>query len=96
MSVSRRSQRLLFILTALTARGFSDFGGPILAAQESPAELASPAGTDSGLRGSIVEDRTASKLIEAGDARMDANEPDKAIEIWDSVLERYPRSRYRF
>ena len=96
MSVSRRSQRLLFILTALTARGFSDFGGPILAAQESPAELPSPAGTDSGLRGSIVEDRTASKLIEAGDARMDANEPDKAIEIWDSVLERYPRSRYRF
>lgn len=43
-----------------------------------------------------MEDRTASKLIEAGDARMEANEPDKAIEIWDSVLERYPRSRYRF
>lgn len=50
----------------------------------------------SGLRGSIIEDRTASRLIEAGDARMDANETDKAVEIWESVLERYPRSRYRF
>ena len=59
---------------------------------ESPSE----GGAAGGLRGSIVEDRTASKLIEAGDARMEANEPDKAIEIWDSVLERYPRSRYRF
>ncbi len=65
-------------------------------AQESAAESPGEGGAAGGLRGSIVEDRTASKLIEAGDARMEANEPDKAIEIWDSVLERYPRSRYRF
>lgn len=48
------------------------------------------------VRGSIVEDRAAKKLIEAGDARFDADESTKAIEIWKSVIERYPRSRHRF
>ena len=47
-------------------------------------------------RGSIVEDRAARKLLEAGDARLDANEPGKALEVWQSVIERYPRSRVRF
>ncbi len=48
------------------------------------------------VRGSIVEDRAAKKLLEAGDARLDADESNKAIEVWKSVIERYPRSRYRF
>lgn len=48
------------------------------------------------VRGSIVEDRAAKKLLEAGDARLDANESAKAVEIWKSVIERYPRSRHRF
>lgn len=48
------------------------------------------------VRGSLVEDRAARKLIEAGDARYDADEPAKAVEIWQSVIERYPRSRVRF
>lgn len=48
------------------------------------------------VRGSIVEDRAARKLLEAGDARLDANEATKAVEIWKSVIERYPRSRHRF
>ena len=48
------------------------------------------------LRGSIVEDRAAKKLIEAGDARYESDETSKAIEIWKSVIERYPRSRHRF
>ena len=48
------------------------------------------------VRGSIVEDRAAKKLLEAGDARLDANEATKAVEIWKSVIERYPRSRLRF
>lgn len=48
------------------------------------------------VRGSIVEDRAAKKLLEAGDARLDADESTKAIEIWKSVIERYPRSRFRF
>ena len=48
------------------------------------------------LRGSLVEDRAARKLIEAGETRYDAGEKDKSIEIWKSVLERYPRSKHRF
>lgn len=53
-------------------------------------------GTGGGARGSIVEDRAARKLIEAGDARMEGEEASKAVEIWKSVIERYPRSRVRF
>ena len=48
------------------------------------------------LRGSIVEDRAARKLLDAGDLRLEADESDKAVEIWQSVIERYPRSRVRF
>ncbi|MFO0802477.1 MAG: tetratricopeptide repeat protein [Gemmataceae bacterium] len=51
---------------------------------------------DKGERGSIVEDRAARKLLEAGDARMEANEAAKAVEVWQSVIERYPRSKVRF
>ena len=45
--------------------------------------------------GSIVEDRAARKLLEAGDARLEANESGKALELWQSVIERYPRSKVR-
>ncbi|MFT5495652.1 MAG: TolA-binding protein [Kiritimatiellia bacterium] len=48
------------------------------------------------MRGSIVEDRAAAKLLEAGDARFDADETEKAVEVWQSVIERYPRSKMRF
>jgi tetratricopeptide (TPR) repeat protein len=48
------------------------------------------------VRGSIVEDRAAAKLLEAGDTRYDAEEIEKAVEIWQSVIERYPRSKVRF
>jgi tetratricopeptide (TPR) repeat protein len=47
-------------------------------------------------RGSIVEDRAARKLLEAGDARLEAGEAAKAVEVWMSVIERYPRSKVRF
>jgi TolA-binding protein len=47
-------------------------------------------------RGSIVEDRNARKLLEAGDARLEAGEAAKAVEVWTSVIERYPRSKVRF
>jgi tetratricopeptide (TPR) repeat protein len=47
-------------------------------------------------RGSIIEDRAASKLVEAGDARLEADEATKAVEVWESVIERYPASRVRF
>ncbi|MCH2401433.1 MAG: tetratricopeptide repeat protein, partial [Pirellulales bacterium] len=48
------------------------------------------------VRGSIVEDRAAKKLIEAGESRFEAEEISKALEIWKSVIERYPRSRFRY
>ena len=47
-------------------------------------------------RASLVEDRAAKKLVAAGDARFDAEELTKAVEIWQSVIERYPRSKVRF
>jgi len=47
-------------------------------------------------RGSIVEDRAARKLLQAGDARLEVGENEKALEIWESVIERYPRSAIRF
>ena len=65
---------------------------PVSQAQEVEPSAAPTA----GMRGSLVEDRAARQLIEAGEARMDANETEKALEIWKSVIERYPRSRVRF
>lgn len=59
-----------------------------LHAQDEPA--AAPA------RGSLIEDRAARKLVEAGDARFEADEASKAVEVWESVIERYPTSRVRF
>ena len=49
-----------------------------------------------GPRGSLVEDRAAKKLLAAGDTRYEAEEVAKAIEIWQSVIERYPRSKVRY
>jgi tetratricopeptide (TPR) repeat protein len=62
--------------------------GTVLVAQEPAA--------DSPARGSLVEDRAARKLVEAGDSRFEADEFTKAVEVWQSVIERYPRSRVRF
>lgn len=64
---------------------------PVQAQEEppKPAEEAAP-------RGSVMEDRAARKLLEAGELRETAGESEKAMEIWQSVIERYPRSRVRF
>jgi TolA-binding protein len=67
----------------------------IVVAQEPAAEASDDSAT-SPARGSLVEDRAARKLLEAGDARLDAEETDKAVEIWKSVIERYPRSKLRY
>ncbi len=64
---------------------FATLAGTV-SAQDGPAPI----------RGSLIEDRAARKLIEAGDARYEADETKKAVEIWQSVIERYPRSRVRF
>ena len=47
-------------------------------------------------RGSIVEDRAARRLMDAGDLRVEAGETDKGLDLWRSVIERYPRSEIRF
>lgn len=74
------------------------FLGALLATASLSAQNAPP-GTeekDPAVRGSLIEDRSAKKLLEAGDARFEADEPAKAVEIWQSVIERYPRSKHRF
>ncbi len=58
---------------------------------QSPGKAPKPAE-----RGSIIEDRAARKLLQAGDARIELGENEKALEIWESVIERYPRSQIRF
>jgi len=58
-----------------------------------PALAQSP---ETAERGSIIEDRAARKLLQAGDARLEVGENEKALEIWESVVERYPRSPVRF
>ena len=76
--------RALFSLSLIPLFAFP---GYVLSQEES---------TGPGLRGSLVEDRAARKLLDAGSARYDADEIGKAVEIWQSVIERYPRSRVRF
>jgi TolA-binding protein len=84
--------RKLVTLAALVA------SFPFLAQAQQPAPMPMPAEDPAGaaVRGSIVEDRAAKKLLEAGDSRLEADEGSKAVEIWKSVIERYPRSKFRF
>lgn len=79
-------------LTLLLLVGLSATNGTRLPAQKPEA----PAAKQAGPRGSLVEDRAARKLIEAGQARFDSDEVKKAVEVWESVLERYPRSAVRY
>jgi len=79
--------------------GFAALTGSLLALTLSttrPLAFAQDKADSGGSRGSIVEDRAARKLLEAGDARLDAGEAAKAVEVWQSVIERYPRSKIRF
>jgi tetratricopeptide (TPR) repeat protein len=69
---------------------------PSIVSAQPPAAAPAEDPATTAVRGSIVEDRAAKKLLEAGDARLEADEGSKAIEIWKSVIERYPRSKFRF
>ena len=73
------------VLSLLACLPFATFLPVAVAQQPAAAE-----------RGSIVEDRAARKLLQAGDARLEVGENEKALEIWESVIERYPRSPVRF
>jgi len=70
----------------------------LVVGEATPQDAAKKAskGKKSRQRGSLVEDRAAKKLVEAGDARLEAGELKKAVEVWQSVIERYPRSRLRY
>lgn len=85
------TKRLLQLTVVVSAATCAACG---LAGAQEADESAEPAGRI--LRGSLVEDRAARKLVEAGDARYEAEETKKAVEIWQSVVERYPRSRVRY
>jgi tetratricopeptide (TPR) repeat protein len=91
-------RRKVFHLSTPVVAASLAFGSFFLAADvRAQAPAAAPTGTaDTAVRGSLVEDRAATKLIEAGDARFDADEFTKALEVWESVIERYPRSKVRF
>lgn len=91
----RFASRSLVAISA-AAGVFSPALFPVNAAAQQPMPAAPVVEGETAIRGSIVEDRLAKKLIEAGDARVDADEGSKAVEIWKSVIERYPRSKFRF
>ena len=57
------------------------------ATSQDAAKSAGQAKKKSRLRGSLIEDRAAKKLVEAGDARLEAQELKKAVEVWQSVIE---------
>lgn len=84
--------RLTLVNGILVGSVLAGLGGRSLLAQD----LATQTSGEEPVRGSLVEDRAARKLVEAGDARIEAEEYTKAVEIWQSVIERYPRSRVRF
>jgi TolA-binding protein len=85
------AMRKLLTFAALALSSF-----PLLSLAQQPAAPPAEDPAAAAVRGSIVEDRAAKKLLEAGDARLEADEGSKAIEIWKSVIERYPRSKFRF
>ena len=91
MSRPRRRPWRRFCISRLLLPGL----GCALAVQFALGQTAKD--TKPGLpHGSIIEDRAARKLLEAGDLRVDAGESDKGLELWRSVIERYPRSKIRF
>src|SRR5262245_16301182 len=94
LTLSARRGRSLFGAAALAGSlailAFADLRPMAFAQDKAKAK------DDGGARGSIVEDRAARKLLEAGDARLDSGEATKAVEVWQSVIERYPRSKVRF
>jgi len=94
LSGQRRRNRRRFCIKGLiiTALGLSLFIPAAFGQAAKNTDASKPAIP----RGSIMEDRAARRLMEAGDLRIEAGETDKGLELWRSVIERYPRSKVRF
>src|SRR3954469_19069912 len=73
------------ILSTATAALFLSTSTPLTFAQ-------APAGGAA----SMVDDKKAKGLLDAGDARFDAGELPAAMDLYKSVIDRYPVSRWRF
>ncbi len=71
-----------FLFAAEAALFFA--AAPLILAQ-------APGGTSS-----LVDDKKAKALLDAGDARFEAGELTAAIDLYKSVVDRYPVSRWRF
>lgn len=52
--------------------------------------------TQSGGAASLVDDKKAKALLDAGDARLEAGELTAAMDLYKAMLDRYPVSRWRF
>ncbi len=55
-----------------------------------------PAAAANNPASSLVDDKKAKALLDAGDARFDAGELQAAMDLYKSVIDRYPVSRWRF
>lgn len=80
-----RRARLLF--AGLCALGLWA-ATPAFAQQKAPDPAAGGA--------SLVDDKKARALIEAGDARLEVGELPAALDLYKAMLDRYPASRWRF
>ena len=60
------------------------------------AQAQAPAAGAGGGASSLIDDKKAKALLDAGDARFDAGELTAAIDLYKAVLDRYPVSRWRF
>jgi len=63
----------------------------LLAAPSAFPQAAAPGGA-----ASLVDDKKAKALLDAGDARFEAGELQAALDLYKAVLDRYPVSRWRF
>ena len=52
--------------------------------------------TPQGDGGSLIDDKKARALLDAGDSRLEAGELPAALDLYKAMLDRYPASRWRF
>ena len=77
-----------FLLAAVST--VTILSAPIATLAQAPAPAAG------GGAASLIDDKKAKALLDAGDARFEAGELTAAMDLYKSVLDRYPVSRWRF